>query len=430
MTSKLVIGGTRGGLLFGVSTIATAALSLPTQILLERSLGVQGFAQWAFLNSLCTILTTIACLGANSLILSEFFQGRLQTRQGLTQVLVYLNASSLLGALGFLGVYLWTMAGRTSLLPSMPLEIIVFLAQIPILLVYPVFQIKEQAREMALWPLFQNLSRFVVALMAAVMALSYTSTVALWTLFSLVLAAWAVKVCWSLIAKRLHGVRRDLRSFLRQEEFFAVTKSGLGFGANEALDSLDLKLVVPVAAILFGTQEISAAALAMLFLFAVHFFPWVLVSRMLLPAVHRSSETDPQPLYTMVSRLCLFSIAVLLPASIVFFYFGYSILMHFVSGDYSSQQGTFRALSVAFIPTCLSILGAAPFMSKRENLRLLRWRIEALVIFIATTLVLSHKYSVASLFWAVAISRTYMCVRSFLELRNLRKMTDSMLIQC
>jgi hypothetical protein len=77
-------------------------------------------------------------------------------------------------------------------------------------------------------------------------------------------------------------------------------------------------------------------------------------------------------------------------------------------------------LSLAFIPVCLSILGAAPFMSKRENLRLLRWRVESLSLFIIVAAALTRSLSVAALFWGLTASRSYLCARFFFALRHLR----------
>jgi len=422
MSSKIVIGGKRGGFLFASASIATAGLSLPTQILLERSLGIQGFAQWSFLNSLCTILVTVACLGANSLILSEFFHGRLKTSQGLMQMLIYLGSCSILGLFGFFGAYLWTLQGSAPLLPSMPLELVVFFLQIPILLIYPVFQIREQAVQIALWPLFQNLSRFAVAVAAIICSLSYLPVVSLWGLTSFALAGWAIYVCWPPIYRRLRGAKeRSIRSATRQEGFRDILKSGVGFGANETLDSLDLKLVIPLAALFFGSKEIAAASLAMLFLLAFHFFPYVVSARLLLPAVHRTSETDPRPLIAMIYRLCLYSFALLVPLSVILFFFGYFLITKLTAGDYSSQQATFRALGATVIPVCLSFLAVAPFMSKRHNSRLLRWRTEALLIFLGLSFSLVHVIGVSALLYSIAISRTYLCARFFLALKQLKR---------
>ncbi|HLG20639.1 MAG TPA: hypothetical protein VI895_12605 [Bdellovibrionota bacterium] len=422
MNSRRSLSGAREGVFLGFAATATAACSLPTQILFERSLGVQGFAQWSYLNSICSILIGVACLGASNLILSEFFRGRLETKTGLVRLMAYFGLSSFLAFFGFFGLYAWILLTEKPLFTGMPLELVVFLAQIPIVLIYPVFQIRGWIAQVALWPLLQNLARLLVAITAAVAALGYTSAVALWTIASLLLAGWAIRMAWRPIYSRVNSLAQtEVRSALQYGGLFGVVQSGLGFGATEVLDSLDLKLVVVLAGFFFGAHEISAATLAMLLVFAVYFFPYVLVMRLLLPIVHRYWDNEAHLLFKMIERICLYAVAFLLPVSIAMYFFGHSALALLVKGDYSSQEGVFKAVATVIIPLCLSTVGAAPFMSKRENLRLLRWRLESLALFIVFVLAFVRYLNLAALFWGLTANRTYLCIRFFWTLAQLRK---------
>ena len=67
---------------FGVGAAGAAALSFVTQVMFERGLGVEGFAQWVLVNSLVVLFVTVACFGARNLVVSEYFEGHLVKRAG------------------------------------------------------------------------------------------------------------------------------------------------------------------------------------------------------------------------------------------------------------------------------------------------------------------------------------------------------------
>jgi O-antigen/teichoic acid export membrane protein len=413
---SLSIGGRRGGLLIGAAAAASALFGLASQVLLERALGVQGFAEWAYLSAFLAISAPLACMGSGHLLLSSALKEDLADRAGLLLLASYFGSFTLLAMAVFA---LGLTTGAPGNLMTVPWALLygALLVQIPVVLVFPVYQRRRYMRWVAGWPLLQSAVRLFAAIAALIFGFAVMGVLVTWAVLSLGLVFVAVRTVWPLIGVRMrqsspaNGISPSLRARISR-----LYGSGIGFGLSDLLDSLDLKLIVPLAALLFGVTETAAAGLATILLAAVQFFPYVLVMRVLLPAVHSGSDAMGQALRTLVLRLSAFATLALVPLVLAFLCCGLTILGFVVRGDYSSQEAAISWLGICFIPLCVSQVAAAPHMARRDTWRLFGWRVEALALFVGAALSLSE-LGLLAIVIGFAAGRTWLCVRVFWALR-------------
>lgn len=411
----LAIGGRRGGLWIGAAAVASALCSLVAQIGFERALGIDGFARWAYLLSLLGLLVPIACMGANHLVLSEFFHGRLSNRTDATRLIAYFGAFSVAALVVVLELHRRAPVADDANLPFWLLAVL-FLSQVPINLAFPVFQGRGRARWVALWPLLQVALRAILAGLAILGAWTYLGAVQAWTMTSVVLALVAVRQVWPSLRARLQRERQetDRRA---PGQVRSTVAAGLGFGLGDLLDALDLKLLVPIAAFLYGTTETAAAGLCVVALSAIFFFPHVLITRILLPAIHRSTSSEERTeVRLLVLRVCAWSFVALVPLTALAYVYGYEVIAASVRGDYSSQAMALSLLAFCFAPLCISQLAAAPHMERARTWWLLRRRLEALAVFIGIALGW-RSLGLSSLLLAFAAGRLWLSVRVLAGLR-------------
>lgn len=417
---RLAIGGRRGGLWIAAAALLSAICSLLAQLAFERALGLLEFARFAYLTSLLGLLVPVACMGSNHLLLSEFFQGRLVSREDASRLISYFLAFSALALLVFLPLYRHGAPPPQAGLPLLLLGVL-FLAQVPVNIVFPVFQGRGQTRWVALWPLIQVLLRAAVGVVAILAAWSLYEAVLAWTIVCVSLAAIAISQLLPSLKARM-----KLKPQLAESHRFtwqrtrATLASGLVFGLSDMLDALDLKLLVPLAALLFSAVETAAAGLAVVILSAAFFFPYVLITRILLPAIHRApAHGGSSEVRALVLRLSAWSLAVLLPITVLVYAYGYPLIARIVRGDYSSQATALSGLAFCLAPLCISQLAAAPHMQRESTWRLLWWRLEALAIFVAMALGW-RSLGLTSLVLGFAVGRLWLSARVLNGLRTQR----------
>ncbi|MEQ1807586.1 MAG: hypothetical protein ABL900_19575 [Burkholderiaceae bacterium] len=408
--SRLVVGGRRGGIWIGTAALLSAVGSLIAQLAFERALGVDGFALWAYLLSLIGLLIPVACMGSNHFVLSEFYAGRLDTRGDAHRVLAYFGVFTAFALVTFLAL---NLRGARSLgLGSLWVAGLLFVAHVPVSLVYSIFLARAQTRWVALWPLAQVLMRTAVGCLAILVAWNYETAILAWTLACLTLASVATLQVWPSWRSRLGRSASAGASSWRR-----MLVPGIGFGLSDLFEALDLKLLVPLAALLFAAVETAAAGLAVVVLSAAFFFPHVLISRILLPAIHRSAEqSDRMAVRALFLRLCAWSLAVLLPASALTYVYGYQLIAFAVKGNYASQAGALSCLAFCLAPMCISQLAAAPHMERKRTWQLLRWRAEAVVLFVLLTMTW-RAAGLTALLLSFALGRVWLCVRVLSGLR-------------
>jgi O-antigen/teichoic acid export membrane protein len=400
--SGVLLGGRRGGAWIGAAAALSAMLSLVAQLVFERALGPEGFALWAYLNSLCVLWLPIACLGSNHLLLSEHYAGRAANRAAAIRLLLLYGSTTLAACAGFVGL---GVAGAlaTSWATGLTLALL-FLAQVPVVLVYPLLQARGRADWVALWPLVQILLRLAVALLALGVGLHFESVMAAWALGCVALGGLAVAWIWDSARSRLrragHGATQGWR---------ALAVSAAGFGASDLMDALDLKLLVPLGAWWLSRAETAAAGLLVVLLSAAFFVPHVLVSRLLLPAVHRLGGGSAD-LRALVRRLCAWSAAALAPIAALWWWLGPSLLARLTRGGYQEQADAIALAGVATMPLVLSMLGGAMHLGRERTMTLLRWRGEALLLFLVAA-AWWQAAGLAGLVWAFVVGRAWLCLR-------------------
>jgi O-antigen/teichoic acid export membrane protein len=390
---------------FAYGTALTALLSLPTQFLVEHGLGVEGYAEWLLVNSLIVFFVPIATLGYTNLILSEFFEGHLNEASGrralrrffTTTTIVAVAAFALVYGFGpFTGVRSWTKVAMGALMVAI---------LSPVNLVYPVFQIQQMARTVALWPAMMNLNRFLVAGATLVASMSVTSYLGWWFASSVLLFAYALSRPGLFTLPEIR-VRRELP----EGAATSLTQRGVRFGAAEYLDSLDLKLAIPVTAAMLTAKQIAAAGLGLLFLNAVYFFPWMIVTRYLLPAIHSRIGDDRVTVQATIRRWLLLGAGAVVACGFAFALVGDRIVKLLAEGDYGDQGYLFQIVGVSMIPLCVSILASAPFMRVEHTRRLLTWRIQSTLAFLLVTFATIQMGAAAPMLGILA-ARAYLLIR-------------------
>jgi len=402
--------------------MGTAALSLMTQVLFERGLGVEGFAQWALVNSLVVVFITVACFGSSNLVMSEYFEGHLTSPAGRIALARFFLTTGLIALLGFVAAYGWAPLPGARTPRDVALGALILVAQIPIVLVYPMFQIHDRARMVAFWHFMQNLGRSLVAATSLIVAMTYTTAMAGWLAVSLVLCAWVLLDRGARrfpAAPLIPSPRQERTSEIPQ----TVAARGLRFGFAEALDALDLKVALPIAALFLTAKETAATSLGLVFLFAVHFFPYVLVTRYLLPAVHSSGRQETNSVLTTVDRWLVLGVIASGAVAVLFALFGANLVAILARGDYNDQRHMFVAAGIAMVPLSVSILGSATFMTIDRQRDLLAWRVRATLVFLLTLVLTAPWMGSAAAFIAIAAGRTYLGAKFVLVAAREREFT-------
>lgn len=403
--TQIVVGGRRGGAWIGAAAMASALLSLVAQLAFERALGKDDFARWAYLNSLCVLWLPVACLGSNHLLLSEHYAGRAASLSAVRRLGRFYGCTSLLACTAFVAL---CVQGSLTDVPAMAaLYALLFATQIPVILVYPLMQARGWAVWVAAWPMLQIGARVLIALVALVAGWHFMSVALAWTLASVGLGVCAMAWLFDAVAARR---RRDDDGEPRQLlGMKPLALAAASFGINDLLEGLDLKLLVPLAAWFLSRQDTAAAGLVMVLLSAAFFVPHVLVSRLLLPAVHRLGGFAPE-LHRLVRRLCLVSVAAMLPMASAWWFVGPPLLQRVTSGGYREQSVAIAMCGFATVPLVLSMLGAAVHLARDRNVGLLRWRCEALGVFLGAVLVWQG-FGLPGLVGAMAAGRCWLSLR-------------------
>lgn len=415
------LGGVRGGAFIGATAALAAVMSLLGQVILERALGPPAFAQWSVLNSVLVIVVPIACMGCNHLLLSRHLDSEFRSSSGMS-IFGWYFAIFAVAAAVVMAALLLSARASLSVPGSLAWLILIFVAQIPTNLAFPLFQRGSKVLWVALWPTAQIGIRVAVAIVALALSLGVGGVMAAWAIGSVGLAVVAVAQIRRFVRAELGVSReRDASVPAGPATLRSLLTIGLGFGLSDLAESLDIKLIVPVASWIFSPFAASTAAAGLVFvlLSAAQFFPYILVTRVLLPAIHRGASGAEAQISRFVVRLSGAALLVLVPLTITFHFFGYRLVQAVVRGDYSSEARAIAWLGAAWLPLCISQLAIAPHMGRDSTWRLFRWRVEALVVFLLLA-TLSRSFGLLGLVWCFAAGRTWLCVRAFWNLDTLR----------
>jgi O-antigen/teichoic acid export membrane protein len=396
---------TQGGFWIGGAALVAALGSLVAQVLFERSLGVSGFALWAFLNSVLSIAVPAACLGSNHLILSEYYKGRLENREGFITLLKYFGGFAVPSLAAFLAaVAIAAPPGAKDL--SFVVLALLFATQLPLLLVFPVFQARQQIAWVATWPVAQVGVRLAIAILALVAAWTVDTVVLAWTLASCLLVAVAVQQTWPAMRARLKRAGAESGQDVQQ-----VRRAGLLFGLNDLFGQLDMKLIVLLASVLMDSTATAAAGICVVALAAAQLLPYVIVQRVLLPAVHGIREDLIAEVNSVVLRLGAWVTIALAPLAVIWWWIGFPMVSAIVRGDYASQANAIGLLGLSAIPLSVSELAVARHMARERASRLLRWRVESVLVFIVASALAGRWFGLEALILAFALGRLWLCVR-------------------
>lgn len=420
---RIAIGGARGGILIAGTAAAAAVVSMVAQLVAERALGVAGFAAWAFLSSLLTLLIPVATMGITHVLLSRSVEPLLAGRRGVEALLLHFVAFTALALALFAGAL---ALDRPVDIPSgaIAAAVLVLLLHVPVNTAYPLFQRAGAVAWVSAWPLAQVAIRLAAATAALLFALRVDAMMGVWAAAMVLLALVAARQIARRFPARTGGSPRPGSGGLPQR-VRQLSVAGLSFGLNDFSDSLDLKLIVPIASWLFADSatSIAVAGLIYIVLSAVQFFPYVLVNRVLLPAVHLDTRESALRVAAFVLKVCALASAVLIPVAAVFYWIGFEVMDRVLAGDYSSYATTIKALGIAWLPLCVSQLLIAPHMARARSWRLLQWRIEVLIVFAGVAFAMRSEGMLAILI-GFAAGRTWLALRAWWALRHLGGRAD------
>lgn len=401
-------------LLFASGAVLTAVLALATQLLMERGLGPAGFARWALCSALVTFFGALATFGLNSLMLADHFRGRLVSAAGRRAVQHYALACTGLATAAMVVIYAAApfRVERTALEVAMAAALVALM--LPVTAAYAVFQIGGRDLAIAYWPVLQNLARFAAALAALGTLLQASEAIAIWLGCLTLLALWG-----------LHGLARapallsagpppaamaGAADSALPAESAAVADTGRRarrFGWMEFLDALDLKVALPIAALFLADLHVAAVGLGMLLINAIYYFPYVILMRYLLPAVHRADAAGGG-LPRVTDRLDRIGLLASLVTGLALAWGAPAAVAWVATGDYSAQHGMFIAVGVATVPLVMSTLGAGPFLGERHAGQLLKLRAVSTMAFLVALLALVGPLGAAAPFVALAAGRGWL----------------------
>ncbi|HQC94746.1 MAG TPA: hypothetical protein PK306_03445 [Aquabacterium sp.] len=397
--------------LFASGAVLTAVLSLGTQLLMERGLGPSGFARWALCSALVTLFGVLATFGLNSLLLADHYRGRLVTAAGRRAVLRYALACTGLAVLGMLALYAGApfRVERSALDVAMAMALV--LLMLPVTAVYAYYQICGLGLELAFWPVLQNLARFAAALAVLWAALDASQAIAVWLGGVVLLALAAVPGLARASAVLAAGPQPAAPSALA-DPLEAVAVAGTGrrarrFGWMEFFDALDLKVALPIAALMLPDVQVAAVGLGLLLMNAIYYFPYVFVMRYLLPAVHRADAAGSglPRLSPSIDRVALLASAVTGVAVAVA---APGVVAWVAAGDYTGQRAMFTAAGLATVPLVMSTVGAGAFLGESQADLLLRLRRLTTLVFLVVLLVLIGPMGAAAPFVALIAGRGWL----------------------
>lgn len=390
---------------FSTGAALAAVLSLATQLVMERALGPVGFAAWALASALVTLFTSFVAYGLNSLTVADFYRGRLADAAGRAAVFRYALLCLVVSTLVFGAVYglaPFTVPRSTA---DVALATAILVLMSPITACYAFMQVRSKHGWVAFWPVAQNLTRFAAAV-AAIAGLVYvTGALAVWLVGSAVLGI--VAVAELLDTRSALNSSRSAPETPVVEERTTIARA-VRFGSAELLDSLDLKIALPLAALFMGTHDVAAVGIGMLIMNAIHYFPYVFVMRFLLPAAHRDDAQGRPALSGWMTRVHWGGVAASTTLGLLLVVFAPAAIAHVAQGDYSAYGAMFTAIGISTVPLTMSILASAQLLGESHAGRLLVLRLRATLLFVVAFLGTQSLAGAAAPFIAIGIARLYL----------------------
>lgn len=390
---------------FSTGAALAAALSLVTQLVMERALGPAGFAAWALASALVTLFTSFVAFGLNSLTVADFYRGRLADAAGRVAVFRYALLCLVVSTIFFGAIYglaPFTVPRSTA---DVVLAAAILVLMSPITASYAFMQVRRKHGWVAFWPVAQNLTRFAAAAVALAGLASVTGALAIWFAGNLLLGIVATI--------ELRDARSAMTSTRPAPEASVAEMRGtiaraLRFGSAELLDSLDLKIALPLAALFMGTHDVAAVGIGMLIMNAIHYFPYVFVMRFLLPAAHRDDAQGKPALSGWMTRVHWGGVAASTATGLLIVFFAPAAIAYVAQGDYSPYGGMFTAIGISTVPLTMSILASAPLLGESHAGRLLGLRLLATLLFILVFLGMQSWAGAAAPFIAIGVARLYL----------------------
>jgi O-antigen/teichoic acid export membrane protein len=372
---------------------------------MERALGPAGFAAWALASALVTLFTSFVAFGLNSLTVSDFYRGRLADANGRAAVFRYallclVFSTLLFGALYGLAPFTVPRSTADVLLASA-----ILMLMSPITAAYAFMQVRRKHGWVAFWPVAQNLTRFAAAV-AAIVGLAYvTGALAIWLVGSLLLGIVAIV---ELLGSRSVMTSSRSEAAASVPEVRGTIARALRFGSAELLDSLDLKIALPLAALFMGTYDVAAVGIGMLIMSAIHYFPYVFVMRFLLPAAHRDDALGKPALSGWMTRVLWAGVIASAATGLLIVFCAPAAIALVAQGDYSAYRGMFTAVGIGTVPLTMSILVSAPLLGESHAGRLLLLRLRATLLFVLAFLGTQSIAGAAAPFIAIGVARFYL----------------------
>lgn len=269
-----------------------AVLAFATQLFLARTLSIEDYGGLAAVTSLITILTPLAGLGANGVLLQQYgTEGAAAYRWARPAILLVATTNVLILALLAGGGTIFWAGGREAtilylLLPYLPLYSFLSIAVVRL-------QIEGRFSFLSVMQVLPQVLRFIVA--AAAFFLSrdvyfilkgYFSGSIVATLFILLLVYYAGEGSSKFWGSKTERASRNGPSLLQ------VTRQGVPFAIGGFLSLVYFQSVIFLLSVLDSNATAGEFQVALAIMMAIYLLPTAVFNQYLLPRYHYFAEHD------------------------------------------------------------------------------------------------------------------------------------------
>ena len=398
------------------ATLAGTVFSFLTLWLLARNTDVAQFGAFSVAWTGIQALIPLAVIGIPHYVLHRFKA----VGDGATCYLV--PAATGLGlftlvAVGLYGAWLlWSDVSPEVKETGMVLLVWLVLV-VPVVAVYSKYQYQHRLERLVYWPLWQIVPRTLVVLAVLFLdgSLFYVAVG-----FVLVLAP----LTWiSLVELRALGESRSGR----QECAASVSPRELiadawPYGITEWLEKLDIRLLVPIVALVSDDRDAAYIAVSASLLFLVYLLPSSVLQRYFLPYLHNWSVHDPARLYRFALRwVLLLTAASALLIPLLWLVSGPMIIWLYGTG-YAPAVQVFDVMMIGVPVLLVSGVVGRTFLQPSEVRRLVVMQTASLLLLAAGVWLLFPLIGLVAIAWAFVAERSVLLLLlAWMARRNYRR---------
>ncbi len=399
-----------------VATLIGAVFSFLTLWLLARNLDVASFGAFSVAWTGIQALIPLAVIGIPQYVLHRYKAVGpgaacyfAPAAKGL--VLFSLLSASLYGA--------WlALAGVSQEVRSTGLVLTVWLLMvIPVVAVYAKYQYEHRLPALVYWPLWQILPRTLVVVIVLLFDMPMFYVAVGFVLMLSPLTWIALRELLALPASA--GGSETNRMRVTSPELIA---DAWPYGIAEWLEKLDLRLIVPLVAVVGTDQDAAYVAVSASLLFLIYLLPSSILQRYFLPHLHEWSAHDPARLYRFAYRwILLLAGGSLLLIPILWIISGPAIIRLYGAG-YAPAVEVFNVMILVVPILLISGVISKTFLKPSEVRKLVLLQTLSLLLLLAGVWFFFSRVGLIAMAWVFVSARLFLLLSlSFAAWRNYRQ---------